>query len=417
LRVTHINTSDLVGGAARAAYRLHQGLLSHTDVESKMYVERKAGNDPTVTQYQFSSDSVSQLKRLVRSLSIEAGLWRYRNTRPQGYELFSVDHSRYDADAVKQIPPSDIVNLHWISGFLDYREFFRHPRKVVWTLHDMNPFTGGCHYGMNCSQYRTGCGNCPQLGSSRTADLSRTVWKRKRHLFERLDPQQFHLVALNHWMQNIVANSPLLNRFPVTVIPNGIDPFIFKPGNGRVAREFIGIGADQKVVLFVSASVKNRRKGFGLLDQALQQLGNRKKTTLLTVGSKEPSLKAGLPHIHMGQITNDTWLSRVYNAADIVVIPSLQDNLPNIVLESMACGTPVVSFKVGGIPDMVQHQHTGLLAEPEDIEGLRNSIVALLEDNDLRDRMSINCRDLVLQEFTQEIQASRYLAMYEGMMA
>jgi len=381
-----------------------------------MYVERKVGSDPTVVQHQYPGETVARIKRLVRDLRNEFALWQYRNTRPQGFELFSTDRSRYGAETTRQIPSADIVNLHFISGFLDYQEFFKQPRKVIWTLHDMNPFTGGCHYDLGCGRYRRSCGSCPQLGSSSMGDLSSKVWRRKQKFFGQLDPRQFQLVALNRWMQAEVENSPLLNRFPVTVIPNGVDTSVFMPGNARVAREFLGIGADERVILFVSASLTNRRKGFDLLDKALQQLGSRENTRLLTVGSSEPSLKSGLPHLHLGNIENETLLSQIYTAADMLVIPSLQDNLPNTVLESMACGTPVVGFGVGGIPDMVRHQVTGLLAEPEDVKGLHENIVSLLEDNDLRGTMSINCRDLVLREFTQEVQASRYLRVYEALL-
>lgn len=381
-----------------------------------MYVERKVGNDPSVIQHQFPGNIVSRLKRQARSQYIAASLQRYRKTRPQGYECFSVDSSRYGAEAVRQIPLSDIVNLHWIAGFLDYRKFFRQSRRVVWTLHDMNPFTGGCHYDMGCSRYRSGCGVCPQLGSSRAVDLSQKVWRRKQRLFETLDPEQLHLVVLNRWMQKEVTNSPLLGRFPVTIIPNGIDPYVFKPGNNRVAREFFGIRSDDKVVLFISDSVTNRRKGIDLLDQALDRLSHRRNTTLLTVGSNEPSLKSALPHIHLGHVANEQWLSQVYSAADIVVIPSLQDNFPNTVLESMACGTPVIGFEIGGIPDVVRHQSTGLLSEPGNIDGLQNNIVTLLDDDESRGRMSNNCRELVLQEYTQEIQAAQYAALYKGML-
>jgi glycosyltransferase involved in cell wall biosynthesis len=382
--------------------------------DSSMVVAFRASKDPTVMAFSPSGDFLHRLRRRIRENQISKSFSRYKPTRPQGFERFSDDRAPYGSELAHHLPQCDIINLHWISGFLDYREFFASvPRHVpiFWRLSDMNPLTGGCHFDDGCGRYATGCGSCPQLGSADANDLSRQVWQRKLEAFKNLEPERLHIVPLNHWMAETVRKSPLLGKFPVTMIPNGVDTDIFAPRDTRVARELFGVPNNARVVLFGADVVNNRRKGFQLLGQALE--GLPRDIFLLSVG-KGPEIETSLPHLHLGHIADDRLLSLVYNAADIYVIPSLQDNQPNTVLEAMACGTPVIGFDVGGIPDMVRPGKTGRLAPVGDIGGLRAAIIELLQSPETRLEMASACRRTVMEEYTRELQASRYADLYRS---
>lgn len=414
MKVVHLSTYDIAGGAARAAYRLHSGLrrLGH---DSLMYVYRQRSNDPTVTAFKPPKDLPTRLRARLRRERIRRSFARYGASRPPGYERFSDDCTVHGSELVAQLPPGDVINLHSIADFVDYRSFFtRVPQHtpIVWTLHDMYPFTGGCHYDHGCGKYVSGCGSCPQLGSSDSADLSNQIWQRKRKVFEQIESNRLHLVALNNWMATEVKRSPLLQKYPVVVIPNGLDVDDFAPRDRRYARDVLGVPQDAKVLLFVASSVENRRKGFALLTKVVARLKDSANLWLISLGTGDQNVSQEIPHIHLGSVGNDRLLSVVYSAADVFVIPSLQDNLPNTVLESLACGTPVVGFDVGGIPDMVRPGVTGLLAPATDVAAMSNAIRRLLSNEAARLEMAINCRRVAVKEYALEVQAARYTELY-----
>lgn len=413
LKVVHINTYDTSGGAALATYRLHKGLC-RLGIDSSMLVAHRASKDPSVIAFSPSRSFVERLRYRVRENRIPKSFSRYVPTRPHGFERFSDDRTPYGSELPRHLPPCDIINLHWISRFLDYREFFTSaPRNVpiFWRLSDMNPLTGGCHFDDGCGRFGTGCGNCPQLGSTDANDLSHQVWQRKLEAFRNLEPHRLHIIPLNNWMAETVRQSPLLGKFPVTIIPNGVDTEVFAPRDTRVARDLFGVPQNARVVLFGAEVINNRRKGFHLLTQALSALP--KDIFLLSVGLNAPQIQTALPHLHLGHIADDRLLSLAYNAADVYVIPSLQDNQPNTVLEAMACGTPVVGFDAGGIPDMVRTGKTGLLVPVGNIDALRTAIIELLH-SETRLEMASVCRRIVMEEYTRELQVSRYAELYRS---
>lgn len=414
MKVVHLSTHDIRGGAARAAHRLHTGLrrLGH---DSQMLVLYRHSSDPAVRALRRPASLLSRVRRRLRRDWIRLALERYAATRPAGYERFSQDRTEYGADLLAQLPACDVVNLHWIGGFVDYQSFFAAVAAhtpLVWTLHDTNPFTGGCHYDGGCGRYNSGCGTCPQLGSKHEKDLSSQIWQRKLGILGRLQRERLHIVAQSRWMANEASSSVLLRRFPVTTIPIGLDTDVFSPRDHRTARAALEIPQDARVVLFAADSATNRRKGFDLLTQALACLSDLPNVFLVSLGRGEPVIEAQIPHLHLGHLGNDRLLSLVYSSADVFVIPSLQDNLPNTVLESLACCTPVVGFAVGGIPDMVHPGVTGLLAPAQDVGALGRAIRQLLEDPDTRARMAANCRRVAVEEYALEKQAQAYVDLY-----
>jgi glycosyltransferase involved in cell wall biosynthesis len=327
------------------------------------------------------------------------------------------DRSRFAAEVIDQLPSADLLHLHWISGFVDVPHFFEViDLPVVWTLHDMNPLTGGCHYNFGCRRFEKKCGLCPRLDSTSEDDPSRRSWRRKRIAFhEKARRDQLHIVSPSIWLKQQAEQSSLFGEFPIYNIPNGVDHTLFRSRNAESERSELGISSAQKVLLFVAHTRSNDRKGFQLLLDALAEL-DVENVTLLSVGGNEPNLPDQLSHVHAGYVKDDRKLARLYSLADLFVIPSLQDNLPNTVLESMACGTPVVGFNTGGIPDMVRPEETGWLADSGDVRSLRDTLEAALFESDVRERKARRCREVVEEEYTLERQAQRYADLYDSIL-
>ena len=415
MKILHLSTNDVRSGAARAAYRLHRGLYGQ-GYDSSMFVDNRYSDDPTVAAFEPPLDCTSRLSRILRKELIWRKFVRYQTTRPDGCDSFSDDRSEYGATLLRQLPSSDLIHLHWIAGFVDYRSFFSGiPSHVpiIWTLHDMNPFTGGCHYDQGCGRFVERCGECPQLGSKKVNDLSMRIWKQKQRIFYRIDPGRLHFVAVSNWMAAEVKRSSLLGRFSVTIIANGLDTDLFSPRNRAVARSALQIPENARVVLFIAHSALDRRKGFTLLAEALAGMGGIDDLFLLSLGEGKPTLKVEIPHLHLGYINEDRLLSLIYSSADIFAFPSSQDNLPNSIVESMACGIPVVGFEVGGIPDLVRHGKTGLLAPLRDIRKLRSALIELLHNPTKRDDMAALCRRVAQEEYSYQVQLRRYVDLYE----
>lgn len=382
-----------------------------------MLVERRTSDDPTVVAFHPGRDFGSRARRKLRRWRIRADFGRYRNNLPARYELFSDDRSQYASELAGSLPSADVVNLHWVAQLMDYRAFLpvvtaRLP--IVWTLHDMNPFTGGCHYDLACARFTRSCGECPELGSSETDDLSSRVWRRKRGAFDQVPRERLHIVTPSRWLASEVERSALLSRFDVTVIPNGLDLDDFAPRDRRLAREALGVPEEGQAILFVSEDIANPRKGFRLLAETLKGLENHQDLILISIGRGRPALETGLRHRHLGQINEDRLLSLVYSAADVFVIPSRSDNLPNTVLEAHACGTPVIGFDAGGIGELISPGFTGLLAPAGDVDALRAAILRALEDRVLPG-MRDNCRNAAIEGYGQAEQARRYADLYASL--
>ena len=363
-------------------------------------------------------DIASRLRRFVRWQRISRSFAPHQRSLSAGYELFSDDRSGHGCDLVDQLPSCDLINLHWIARFVDYQSFFAlvpDPMPVVWTLHDMNPFTGGCHYDQGCGRFTAGCGACPQLDSTSPTDLSAQIWQRKRKLFKQFAPGRLQIVAPSNWLAAEASRSPLFSKFSVSAIANGLDTEAFAPRDPGVAREIFGLPKGVPTVLFVADNKDVGRKGFSLLAKALNKIKDFNRLQLVSLGKGDTDESIPVPHLNLGQIDNDRLLSFVYSAADIFVLPSLQDNLPNTVLEALACGTPVAGFEVGGLPEMIRSGVTGLLAPPKDEEALAGAIVDLLENNEKRAEMSANCRRIAMEEYSLEIQTKKYIELYESL--
>lgn len=408
MRCLLVNSYDTRGGASRAAYRLHQGLLS-IDAESTFYVFSKDGNDSTVIEAKPSFNKIlAKISPLINKLPLVFYPGRKRaNFSPSFYYDNIPSHN------------SDIVHLHWIvDGFPWIEELAKFKKPIVWTLHDMWAFAGGCHYDEGCEKYIKECGNCPQLGSNKEHDLSRRIWQRKKEAWKNLD---MIIVTPSRWLAECARSSSIFRDKSVKVIPYGLDTEIYKPSNKILAREKLSLPVDKKLILFGGMNASSdRRKGFQYLVPALNGLKKKlyKTTELVIFGSSEPAHKPdfGLKANYVGTMLDDLSLALLYSAADIFIAPSVQDNLPNTVMESLACGTPVVAFDVGGMPDMVEHTKNGYLAKPFDTEDLAKGIEWILEDSERNEKLSEAAREKAVREYSLETQANCYLKLYEELL-
>lgn len=405
--ILHLSTSDVEGGAARAAYRLHQG-LQKLDASSRMLVRARQSRDEAV----IAEGSI--LTKLGPPLS-SFPLRRY----PQRERTMFSAQWFYDAIApkVKQLNP-DIIHLHWIcNGFVQIETLAKFNQPLVWTLHDMWTFTGGCHYAQDCLGYEKSCGSCPQLKSNSERDLSDQTWKRKAKAWQDLN---LTIVSPSKWLAQCARNSSLLQNVRVEVIPHGLNLQKYQPVDRAVARSILHLPQDKQLILFGAVSSTNdRRKGFALLSAALQHLKQLDRDWELVVfgpANANHLQDLGFRVHHLGQFHDDIALSLVYSAADVTVVSSTQEAFGQVASESLACATPVVAFSATGLLDIVEHKQNGYLAEPFAVEDLARGIAWILEDGDRHQRLSTAARHKAEREFSLSTQAKRYLSLFEELL-
>jgi glycosyltransferase involved in cell wall biosynthesis len=409
MNVLLLSTFDTEGGAARAAYRLHQGLHS-IGVASRMLVQTKQSSDPTVLSAKTNlAASLASARVTVDALPLK----RYSKV---GKLLFSPQWLP-DSVKTKSAPLSaDLFNLHWTqSGFVRIETLAQLQRPLVWSLHDMWAFTGGCHYTGDCERYQASCGACPQLQSQREQDLSRWVWQRKLNAWRSLD---LTIVGLSAWMADCAKASSLLQHHRIEQIPNGLDTELYRPIDSATARQLLRLPTDKRLVLFGAChATSDKRKGFHFLQLALQQLNQltwKDELELVVLGASRPEqpLDIGFKVHYLGTVQDELTQALIYSAADVFVLPSIQENLSNMILEALACGTPCVAFNIGGMPDMIEHQMNGYLAQPYEIQDLAQGIVWVIENESRYKALSNAARTKVVQEFNLQLQARRYAALY-----
>ncbi len=407
MKVLIVSAHDKKGGAAKAAYRLHRALLAQ-NINSKMLVQNKKSTDETVIG---AHSKIGKYLNPYRP-ALDHIIMKFYKTQT----LFSSSYLPF-SQIVKQINKisPDIVNLHWIcGGTLKIEDIAKIKARVVWSLHDMWAFTGGCHYDKECGKYQQKCGSCPILGSNKNNDLSRKIFDRKQKNFAQ---KNMTIIGLSSWLSECAKNSSLLKDKHHINLPNPIETDVFKPTDKGKARELWHLPKDKKLILFgINHTINNINKGFNKLNEALRQLKNT-DIELLVFGSNAPkkSQNFGFKTHYLGYIEDNDRLITLYNAADVVVVPSLQENLSNTIMESMACGKAVVGFDIGGNADMIQHKNTGYLAKPFSISDLASGIEWVL-NNKQYDRLCKNARAKILTEFDSKIVAKKYIKLYQNLL-
>ena len=385
MKVLFINTNDTSGGAARAAMRIMRG-VQQSGVEAQMFVKDKYSKSsdviPVSTYAPSSNWLLDIFKWVIQKFKNRYHMFKWYPYMRTKQNVFMSDLRHTDIHGALQKLDYDIVHLHWINNrFLDIRELAKIHKPIVWTLHDSWAFCGVCHYFIDCEKYRTHCAACPMLGSKEERDLAYEVFEKKRNAYRDLD---LHIVTPSRWLGECTRKSFLLGRFPVHIIPNCIDTDLFRPlskdeivliaerqENAVVRRVFSEAtqekGLAKPFVLYGAMNAATDRiKGFVSLLSALRLLDKQGITAQLVVFGAEPQeLPMQFEHIRVvfiGYVQDSNILAALYSSADVMVVPSLTENLSNTIMESLACGTPVVGFDIGGNSDMVDHMENGYLA-------------------------------------------------------
>jgi glycosyltransferase involved in cell wall biosynthesis len=421
MKIVHLCTQDN-GGAGNAAYRLNEG-LRRSGIDSTLIVTTKTKADASVKA--IPSD-YSRKKSLVTNETYVSpewqNLWYYWTqkiaeypNRPAGLEIFTFPESTIDLTEIKEIREADIINLHWVSGMLNFDEktrAFLSGKRLVWTLHDMNPFTGGCHYAGECRKFENSCGACPQLGSENEHDASFVNFTTRKNFYASLN---FNIVSPSKWLAKEARKSALFSRYDIRVIPNGFPTDVFQPYPKTIVREKMGLKHDAILIMF-GAAYDTERKGFRYLLEALESITSSEKIYLGVFGNL-PSVSSEntkFEIINFGSIDDEKTLAIIYSAADVFVIPSIEDNLPNVVPEALLCGTPVVGFSIGGIPDMIVHKKNGYRAEPKNPRDLAKGIVWAIKNRG--EDLWSEARKSAEKKFSLETQAKNYTALYEELL-
>ena len=409
-----INTADISGGAARAAYRIHKG-LQEIDINSKMLVQTKLSDDRTV---------------IAPDAKVKKGLALLRPTLDSTFKnlfsggsktIFSLAWLPFSdiPSQIKSISP-DLVHLHWVcDGMLRIEDLKRINKPIIWTLHDMWAFTGGCHYSDGCDRFQQDCGNCPKLNRSSKNVLSRSILRRKKKAWVGLD---ITIVTPSKWLAECAKESSLFKDRRIEIIHNGLDLNLYKPIDKTTAREIWDLPINKKLILFGAMNATSEyRKGFDLLYEGLKQLAVKwsDKAELIVFGAGEPGNPPdfGLPVHYLGYLHDDVSIALLYAAADVMVTPSRQDNLPNTIVEPLSCGTPVVAYDVGGMPDMLDHKLNGYLAKSFDTSDLAVGINWVLSNENRHKELCIKAREKAVACFDIEKVAKQYESLYQEITA
>lgn len=405
MKVVIVNVHDIVGGAARAAHRLHESLTMYTDIDSTMFVQVKDSNDPSIIG---PNNKFRKLINLVKPNIEQLLLRQYHQRKLSPFSLGKYNFGSV-IDHINELEP-DIVHLHWICrSMISIKELSKIRAPIVWSLHDMWPFTGGCHYDDFCGKFKTGCGACPQLGSSSTSDATKKVILAKDKAFGSID--SLTIVGLSNWLANEAKSSTLFKDKCVVNLPNPIDIKVFKPADVNVCRELWNLPLDKKIVLFGAMSAtSDTRKGFKYLEEAMQNLDDE-GYYYVVFGSPVNKVTESVRYI--GSLTDDISLASLYSSADVVVLPSVQENLSNMVLESIACGTPVVAFDIGGNSDLINNRENGYLAKAYNSNDLASGISWCLEQKEIDLRTNARAKAL---EFSYESVSESYYKLYTSIM-
>jgi glycosyltransferase involved in cell wall biosynthesis len=408
LKILHLSHTDYGAGAGRAAYRIHQSLLK-LGLDSRMLVADKRTDDPTVSGLKRGGLSRA---RLCEWLEARSG----RRLAANSHVLFSpASYSQFDAAAHPDVRMADVVGMYWINGgFVSPEALSRMRKPMVWRLSDIWPLSGGCHYPGTCERYVAQCGGCPQIKQPYEQDVSRQLWQRKLDAWHDLD---LTIAAPSHWMASLARKSRLFRERRIEVVPTGVDLSVFRPQEKLALRERLNIPSDHLVIAFGALDPDgDARKGYAELSTALERIAASplvSRTSALIFG-RQQLLNEGLPIAarFLGRLNQDQSLADAYCAADIVAVASLEDNLPNVALEAIACGVPVCGFDVGGMPDIVRSGWNGYLAPLRDSEAFAGGMIAILSDDRLRRQMSENARIHAEEHFSLEAQASAYARIY-----
>ena len=413
MKVLIVSTNERKGGAAMAANRLMYA-LNNNGVKAKMLVMEKETDNVSVSE--LPSQMLGRWHFLWERWCVFSQLFFTKN------HLFEIDiaNSGTDITRLREFKDADIINLSWINqGMLslkNIKKIIASGKPVVWTMHDLWPASSICHYARGCPSFKTGCHHCKLLpGEGSSNDLSSRLWKRKKALYAN---NNIYFVACSKWLESQAKQSGLLSGQRLLNIPNPIDTNIYHPTDKQAARARLGLPADKRIILFVSQRVTDTRKGISYLTDAIKKYvvshpDETAKTCVAVLGGHAEEVVGDLPveAFPIGYVSDEQKIVDVYNAADVFVLPSLEDNLPNTIMEAMACGVPCVAFRVGGIPEMIDHDKNGYVAKVKDADDLAEGIWRVLGGNDY-EALSKAALRKVYTAWSPTIVAMKYIEIY-----
>ena len=418
LKVVHLNTYDGNGGAGRACMRLNRALLSK-GIDSKIAVHYKFGKNPQIET--FNSNLIQ--KAYTAATIIAERILAKRFLKP-GRTPFSFAWFGRSVIHHPDVKNADIIHLHWVNhDFLNpshLAEIAKLNKPVAWTFHDSNAFTGGCHVRYTCDHFKRQCGDCPLLKNASPNDISHQIWRQKKEAYHVLN---FTIIAPSAWMGNSVRESSLMIGKDIMQIPNTLETDVFKPIDKSEARKQLDLPVDK--FIFLSGFMPSRKdlhKGTSYLLESLALLKKRADITadrieLVIFGNRNTDDMPDFPFktCFLGTINDDEKLAACYSAADAFLIPSLEDNLPYTVMESLACGTPVIAFTTGGIPDMVQHEYNGYLAAYRSAESFADGMEWIIKHPE-KEKLQQQSRQTVMDNFEENIIADKHIKLYFEML-
>ncbi len=397
MKIVHLTTSD-TGGAGIAAKQLHLALLQGGH-ESSFVSKVKLG--PDFPSHIVTGDSFSDSE--IRKY--------YLNNKKGGFDYFSFPYSDFKLESLDVINSADIIHLHWISdGFTDYKNVFSLPnKKFVWTLHDMNPFTGGCHHSDGCIKFTKLCNYCPHLEGTVDEYISFKIHNYKKEALKNITGGNLKIVTPSKWLSDLSQKSECLKRFKHTVIPN----IIHLPSSEidrEEARLKLGIHKDEIALLFVANGLDNPRKGLSALISALQGISRKDNLKIITVGGDEIKME-GLHNLNLGYVSDGMKMAETYTAADAFILPSLAENFPNTIVESLLCGTPVIASVVGGIPEQINNEN-GILVNSHSVEDWKHAINNFMNGKIIFNREQI--KNEAMNKYESGTILGNYLNLYNS---
>lgn len=413
MKILILNTAEHTGGAAVAANRLLRALL-RSGVSATMLVRDRATDDPAVV----SLDQGAVRRWLNFLYFVWERLVIYLCNKLNKRNLFqvSIANTGINIRRTAAFREADVIHIHWINqGFLSLDEIARiiaSGKRVVWTLHDLWPATAICHYPGDCVKYRTDCSACPMMSENPLVDLAKRVARRKG----KIDWRRVTFVGCSEWIARTARESVWLREARFVSIPNPIDTTLFRPIDRREARQRLGLPEEKWLILFAAAKLSDTRKGAAFLLEACRLLAAEMEGELeiILMGSDAAELSAlsPVPVRALGYISGAAELAVAYSCADLFVIPSLEDNLPNTIMEAMTCGTPCVGFRTGGIPEMIDHEVNGYVADSRDSADLARGIAWVLRHPE-PGNLSAACREKVMRCYQESVVAKKYIALYQ----
>lgn len=410
MKILIVNHWDKYGGASRASYRLHKALIN-SGISSQMLVQIKSGDEYTI----IGPDT--RLKKLINILRPALDIFPVLRYKHRVKTQFSPNWipSAGIVKIINRINP-DIVHLQWINfGMIRIEDLKQIKAPIVWSLHDNWAFTGGCHVMWSCEKYKSACGKCPNLGSQHENDLSKNIFKRKLKTYSQLD--NLTIIGLSKWMKNCAEQSTLLSKKRIINIPNPIDTSVFKPIDKLISRNLWNLPLNKRLILFGALELNSDiNKGFEELSNGLKLL-MFKDVEFVVFGSTAPKNPPKFPFKthYLGQLSDDISLATLYSACELMIVPSRQENLSNSIMESLACGTPVVAFNVGGNSDLIDHLQNGYLVKPFDIGDLKKGIEWVINHNEYETLRS-NSRKKVVNNFESSLVAKKYIEVYANVL-